>query len=257
MNTKIAQISASLIAPLDDFLADPKSILEAGGNAAVAVLDNNRPCFYVLSPQGWSEVQRQVVFDPTGARPGKVVADLSSPHTFDQFESLAHELLQVEMQRMERGDLSRAAVGILRNRLDAHVMPFFRDIRPSEVDVAVMEAFVERLTEAGFSTTTMSQYLVVVRKLLRLAVRHKLLREVPEMPKVRVVHRPRAMLTLADYVAVVRAAHRLVRQRTQAPQVKQQGRVRERFWVGASASDIASRHGLGDPLHGQQLHPPR
>ncbi len=231
MNTKIAQISASLIAPLDDFLADPKSILEAGGNAAVAVLDNNRPCFYVLSPQGWSEVQRQVVFDPTGARPGKVVADLSSPHTFDQFESLAHELLQVEMQRMERGDLSRAAVGILRNRLDAHVMPFFRDIRPSEVDVAVMEAFVERLTEAGFSTTTMSQYLVVVRKLLRLAVRHKLLREVPEMPKVRVVHRPRAMLTLADYVAVVRAAHRLVRQRTQAPQVKQQGRVRERFWV--------------------------
>ena len=77
----------------------------------------------------------------------------------------------------------------------------------------------------------MSQYLVVVRKLLRLAVRHKLLREVPEMPKVRVVHRPRAMLTLADYVAVVRAAHRLVRQRTQAPQVKQQGRVRERFWV--------------------------
>ena len=231
MNTKIAQISASLIAPLDDFLADPKSILEAGGNAAVAVLDNNRPCFYVLSPQGWSEVQRQVVFDPTGARPGKVVADLSSPHTFDQFESLAHELLQVEMQRMERGDLSRAAVGILRNRLDAHVMPFFRDIRPSEVDVAVMEAFVERLTEAGFSTTTMSQYLVVVRKLLRLAVRHKLLRKVPEMPKVRVVHRPRAMLTLADYVAVVRAAHRLVRQRTQAPQVKQQGRVRERFWV--------------------------
>lgn len=231
MNTKIAQISASLIAPLDDFLADPKSILEAGGNAAVAVLDNNRPCFYVLSPQGWSEVQKQVVFDPTGARPGKVVADLSSPHTFDQFESLAHELLQVEMQRMERGDLSRAAVGILRNRLDAHVMPFFRDIRPSEVDVAVMEAFVERLTEAGFSTTTMSQYLVVVRKLLRLAVRHKLLREVPEMPKVRVVHRPRAMLTLADYVAVVRAAHRLVRQRTQAPQVKQQGRVRERFWV--------------------------
>lgn len=231
MNTKIAQISASLIAPLDDFLADPKSILEAGGNAAVAVLDNNRPCFFVLSPQGWSEVQKQVVFDPTGARPGKVVADLSSPHTFDQFESLAHELLQVEMQRMERGDLSRAAVGILRNRLDAHVMPFFRDIRPSEVDVAVMEAFVERLTEAGFSTTTMSQYLVVVRKLLRLAVRHKLLREVPEMPKVRVVHRPRAMLTLADYVAVVRAAHRLVRQRTQAPQVKQQGRVRERFWV--------------------------
>ena len=95
----------------------------------------------------------------------------------------------------------------------------------------MLEAFVERLTTAGLSTTTMSQYLVVVRKLLRLAVRHKLLREVPEMPQVRVVHRPRSMLTLAEYAAVVQAAHRLVRQGQTAPQVKLQGRDRARFWV--------------------------
>lgn len=202
---------------------------------AVAVLHENQPFFYVLTPQAWATLNQTKGQHNSAADVQPVlvapVAPASVISSHDHFEHLAEQLLQAETQRMERGDLSRAAVGILRNRLHAHVMPFFRDIRPSGVDVAVLEAFVERLTKAGFSTTTMSQYLVVVRKLLRLAVRHKLLREVPEMPKVRVVHRPRAMLTLADYVAVVRAAHRLVRQRTQAPQVKQQGRVRERFWV--------------------------
>lgn len=202
---------------------------------AVAVLHENQPFFYVLTPQAWATLNQTKGQHNSAADVQPVlvapVAPASVISSHDHFEHLAEQLLQAETQRMERGDLSRAAVGILRNRLHAHVMPFFRDIRPSGVDVAVLEAFVERLTKAGFSTTTMSQYLVVVRKLLRLAVRHKLLREVPEMPKVRVVHRPRAMLTLADYVAVVRAAHHLVRQRTQAPQVKQQGRVRERFWV--------------------------
>ena len=132
---------------------------------------------------------------------------------------------------MERGDLSRAAVGILRNRLQAHVMPFFKDRPPSTIDASVLEGFIQRLTDAKLSTTTMSQYLVVVRKLLKLAVRQKLLNEVPEMPQVRVVHRPRGMLTLDEYGAVVRTAHRMTRQQNEAPQVKRQGRTRERFWV--------------------------
>jgi len=90
----------------------------------------------------------------------------------DRFEWLAEQVLKMETQRMERGDLSRAAVGILRNRLQAHVMPFFRDRLPSHTDAAVLEAFVQRLTAANLSTTTMSQYLVVVRKLLKQAIRH-------------------------------------------------------------------------------------
>lgn len=230
----LVNIAAPLATSLNHFMDDPHAVLHAGRHMAVAVLHDNQPCFYVLSPQAWAALNRDDEQDGPvdalrmsalpAARPAQVTQH-------DRFEDLAEQLLQTETQRMERGDLSRAAVGILRNRLHAHVMPFFRDIRPSRVDVSVLEAFVERLTKAGFSTTTMSQYLVVVRKLLRLAVRHKLLNEVPEMPKVRVVHRPRAMLTLAEYAGVVRTAHRLVRQRTQAPQIKQQDSLRERFWV--------------------------
>ena len=192
----------------------------------MAVLHDNQPCFYVLSPQGWADLHKQDIPDPLTAAP-------SEPTTtgYDRFDWLAEQVLKMEGQRMDRGDLSRAALGILRNRLQAHVMPFFRDIRPSRTDAAVLEAFVQRLTVANLSTTTMSQYLVVVRKLLRLAVRHKLLSEVPEMPQVRVIHRPRAMLSLSEYRWMVKAANRLVQQQLPAPQIKLQGRLRERFWV--------------------------
>jgi integrase len=231
----VVRIGAPYATPLSSFLSDPQAVVQSSGADAVAVLHDNYPLFYVLSPQGWAALQQQApgAVAPSSPVAGQVPVDVpaSAPSGLDRFERLAEQLYVMEMQRMERGDLSRAAVGILRNRLQAHVMPFFRDVPPSRVDTGVLEGFVERLTAAGLSTTTMSQYLVVVRKLLRLAVRHKLLREVPEMPQVRVVHRPRAMLTLAEYAAVVQAAQRLVRQQRTAPQVKLQGRSRERFWV--------------------------
>jgi len=235
----VIRISAPLATPLSHFLANPESVVAAGGAAAVAVLHNNQPCFYVLSPECWANIQHKAAaesFDVVPLMHSDTIRrePIHSQHSArDHYEWLSEKLLETETRRMERGDLSRAAVGILRNRLQAHVMPFFSNVLPSKTDAAALEAFVQRLTKAGLSTTTMSQYLVVVRKLLRLAVRDKLLTEVPEIPKVRVVHRPRAMLTLSEYRAVVSAANRLVRQQLPAPQIKLQGLSRERFWVQA------------------------
>lgn len=234
----VVSILAPLATSLSHFLGDPQSVLRVcGATTAVAVLDDNQPCFYVLSPQAWAALQLSgvtpeitTVMEVTkGSALPVEPAPTAAGH--DRFEWLAEQLLAAETQRVERGDLSRAAVGILRNRLHAHVLPFFSDVQPSHTDATVLEQFVERLTAVGLSTTTMSQYLVVVRKLLRLALRHKLLREMPEMPQVRVLHRPRAMLTLSEYRAVVQASHRLVSKCLAAPQIKQHRHKRERFWV--------------------------
>jgi integrase len=226
----VIRITAPLATPLAHFLANPDSVIQAGGACAVAVLHENQPYFYVLSPQGWSALQGEDWQQRAQAKPRNPAVEVqASGH--DRFDWLAEQVLKAETHRMERGDLSRAAVGILRNRLHAHVMPFFRDLLPSQTDTLVLEAFVQRLTRVGLSTTTMSQYLVVVRKLLRLAVRSRLLGEIPEMPQVRVIHRPRAMLSLSEYKAVVAAANRLVKQQLLAPQIKQKGQARERFWV--------------------------
>ena len=149
----------------------------------------------------------------------------------NNFDVLADQLIAQENQRVQRGELSAASVGILKNRLDAHVLPYFKYIPPSQVTPMMMDAFVKRLTDAQLSSTTVSQYLVVVRKLLKLAIRHGFLREVPELPTIKVANRPRSMLSLKEYAAVVRTAHRLARRGDKAPEVKASTGHRERFWV--------------------------
>ena len=149
----------------------------------------------------------------------------------NNFDVLADQLIAQENQRVQRGELSAASVGILKNRLDAHVLPYFKYIPPSQVTPMMMDAFVKRLTDAHLSSTTVSQYLVVVRKLLKLAIRQGFLREMPELPSIKVASRPRSMLSLQEYAAVVRTAHRLARHGDKAPEVKASTGHRERFWV--------------------------
>jgi len=99
------------------------------------------------------------------------------------------------------------------------------------VTYAVLEDFVSRLSKHQLSTTTISQYLVIVRKLLKLAVRKGLLKEVPEFPKIKIAVQPRSMLTLAEYGRISRTALRMSRTRVVAPEVKATEGQRGRFWV--------------------------
>jgi integrase len=96
------------------------------------------------------------------------------------------------------------------------------------VDLA---GFVSRLTQNQLSSTTISQYLVLVRKLLRLAVRKGVLKEIPEFPLVKVVTQPRSMLSLAEYSQLARTALKMSRSGVIAPPLKSTEGQRDRFWV--------------------------
>ncbi|MEK7346818.1 MAG: phage integrase SAM-like domain-containing protein [Pseudomonadota bacterium] len=246
---------------MDDFLAKPLDIVGVSGASAVAILDANQPVFYVVSPDFWKKIAhpervnsakatKSIEFDvdeeieqafsrrsAPPAKPARTEDALAGSvltrgaMRFNRFDALADQLLEQETQRVQRGELSAASVGILKNRLDAHVLPYFKYIPPSQVTPMMMDAFVKRLTDSQLSSTTVSQYLVVVRKLLKLAIRHGLLREVPELPSIKVANRPRSMLSLKEYAAVVRTAHRLTSKGSRAPEVKASTSHRERFWV--------------------------
>ena len=270
----IRPLFGSLCASLDDFLTQPLAIVADSGGAAVAILNANRPVFYVVSPEAWANTSH-LRGEPArnGARtdgdsyPGSSGSNSSgsshfssaspqpvAPHAMthnaprarspmtesvmtqgpmraNSFDVLAEQLLAHEQQRVQRGELSAASVGILKNRLDAHVLPHFKYTPPSQVNPMMMEAFVKRLTDSRLSSTTVSQYLVVLRKLLKLAIRHGFLREVPELPSIKVASQPRSMLSLHEYAAVVRTAHRLQRLGGKAPEVKASTLQRDRFWV--------------------------
>ncbi len=232
MNLK--PLLAPLCASLGDFVLRPMEFVGRSGASALAIMDENQPVFYVVGPEAYAGLLRSSP-PPERVLKSEVVDSVltQGPMRLNRFDALAEKLIGQEQQRVSRGELSKASVGILRNRLDAHVLPFFKYIPPSQVTVVQMEAFVGRLTDHLLSSTTVSQYLVVVRKLLKLAVRHGFLRELPEMPEVKVVSRPRSMLSLSEYRALVRTAHRLERQQTQAPALKSTGGHRDRFWVAS------------------------
>ena len=149
----------------------------------------------------------------------------------NKFTRLADELLDAEWERVSRKELSSASVGIQKNRLEAHVLPFFRYIPPTQVTHVDLEAFVSRLTQHQLTTTTISQYLVLVRKLLKLAVRKGLLKEVPEFPRVKVSTQPRSMLTVSEYAKLARTALKMSRNGVIAPPLKSTDGHRDRFWV--------------------------
>jgi integrase len=223
---------APLYASLSDFVLSPMDFVGRSGESTLAILDANQPVFYVVSPRAYADMANQRSVGRS--EPAHVISDsvlTQGSMRLNRFDALADKLIGLEQQRVSRGELSKASVGILRNRLDAHVMPFFKYIPPSQVTVVQMDAFVQRLTDCQLSSTTVSQYLVVVRKLLKLAVRHGFLRELPEMPEVKVANRPRSMLSLPEYRALVSTAHRLDRQNSLAPALKSSSGHRDRFWV--------------------------
>ena len=232
---KISLLLAPLCVSLQDFLDKPMEVIDSSGESPVAILDSNRPVFYVVSPLVWEQManaKSKALDDLMVARSDSTGHVLTQgAMRLNRFEALAQKLLEAEEQRVKRGELSAASLGILRNRLDAHVMPFFKYIPPSQVTSALMEGFVKRLTDFQMSSTTVSQYLVVIRKLLKLAIRHGFLSEIPELPAVKVANRPRSMLSLQEYAAAVRTAYRLSRLGVKAPALKASSGHRERFWV--------------------------
>lgn len=208
-------------------------VIDLSGESAVAILDANKPVFYVVSPKAWAQISSQKQAGQDGSHLTEMEGSVLTKGSMrlNRFDALAELLLEAEAQSVKRGELSGASLGILRNRLDAHVLPFFKFIPPSQVNSALAQAFVKRLTDFQMSSTTISQYLVVIRKLLKLAIRHGFLSEIPELPEVKVAIRPRSMLNLSEYAAVVKTAHRLSRHGLSAPQLKASAMQRERFWV--------------------------
>ena len=149
------------------------------------------------------------------------------------FAEVAKKLLVLEGDRARRGMLSPDSVQIMRNRLDAHLLPVFGHLAVDDVDVEHIESFLERMGEQESSSTTVSQYLVILRKVLKLALSRKWITELPEIPRVTITSQPRSTFSVAQYSRMLRMARRLSKEGAEAPCVKQGDGARGRFWVTA------------------------
>ena len=128
------------------------------------------------------------------------------PHT--TFAAIAAQMMANEQARVERGEFSSGSFKVLRNRLDAHILPRWGKLPPSAVDHSQLLAFTQYLSKS-LSTITVSQYLVAVRKIMTMAVAVGALNKLPEFPKVKVQTNSRGAFTPTEYWLIMRTARKL------------------------------------------------
>lgn len=139
------------------------------------------------------------------ARSKASAAEAASQVTFG---ALAAQVLANEQARADRGEYALGSYQVLRNRLDLHILPRWGSLPPSVVTFPVLLEFTHVLSKT-FSSTTVSQYLVAVRKVLSHAVSMGVLEKLPEFPKIKIVTTPRGAFTPSEYWTLIRCARRL------------------------------------------------
>jgi hypothetical protein len=124
------------------------------------------------------------------------------------FAAIAAQMMANEQARVERGEYSRGSFKVLRNRLDAHILPRWGKLSPTAIDHAQLLNFTQYLSKS-LSTITVSQYLIAVRKVLTMAVAVDVLDKLPEFPKVKVQTNSRGAFTPTEYWQIMRTARQL------------------------------------------------
>ena len=158
-------------------------------------------------------------------RPDDDDHDVQTPRLFGQ---LAEAMYLHETERHTRGEFSRGSLQVMRNRLDLHILPELGTRPIQAIGHMQLQALVARLGRAGFSSTTISQYLVIVRKVFKLARQLGQLRDMPEFPVVKVHSTPRGGFSVGEYARLLRAARRL---RGQIHPVAKTLGESARFWI--------------------------
>ncbi len=142
---------------------------------------------------------------------GVVLNDTSKAGATIQLHSfgvMAAKMFSSEQARVKRGEFSRDSLLVLRNRLDKYLLPRWGATPIEQIDYKELMKFVDFMSLHS-STTTISQYLVVVRKVLHQSVREGALEKLPEFPKVKVKSASRGAFTPTEYWRILRTARSL------------------------------------------------
>jgi len=135
--------------------------------------------------------------------------------TFEKLSSdvcvrdLAVQLLRAERARVDRREIAWGSWQVMENRLKAHILPLLGDVPADRIDAMAGQRLIDRLGTHGFSSTTIAQYMVLLRKILMHGVLTGVLHEVPRLPKVKVRSQPRGSFSVAEYRRLVVTARSL------------------------------------------------
>jgi integrase len=124
------------------------------------------------------------------------------------FGAIAAQVYANEQARMERGEFGAGSLRMFRNRLDAKVLPYFGAMDPSTITYQMLQEFAQEISKKH-SSTTVSHYLIIVRKVLVHAVRIGAIEQTPDIPKIKIRSSSRGAFTPTEYWQLLRTARAL------------------------------------------------
>jgi len=135
-----------------------------------------------------------------------LAAPMAMAKRLPTFGELVPHVLRIEESRVQRGELSAKGLSITRNKLDKYILPTFAETPIDEIDYLALEGFVELLGDADLQGVAISQYLIVVRKVLKYAQLTNLLTNLPQFPNVKAQRLSRGAFTVREYRKLRKAA---------------------------------------------------
>jgi hypothetical protein len=134
-------------------------------------------------------------------------------HQQIKFGDLVPAVMAFQLSRVKRGELSAASIPILQARMRKTIVPFFGQMFINQIGFTQLSDFVETLSGNEFSTTTIQQHLMAVRKVLTHAQGINLIQNIPRFPTIKIIDKPRGSFSLAEYRNLVRHARQQIGQR--------------------------------------------
>ncbi len=123
-----------------------------------------------FAKQYFSDIKQRIRSGSAGVR---------SPSAYD---TVLASLLASERAKLGRGELTQITYDNLVYRFDKKITPFFSGWDITEINYQQVSEFLNQISEDDLTSSTISAYVRLVRKLLQHAARQGLITAVPEMP---------------------------------------------------------------------------
>ena len=154
-----------------------------------------------FAKQFFSDIKHRIQHGPTAAR------------TASAFDTVLKTLLASERAKLNRGELTKISYDNQVYRYDKKIRPFFQSVDVTDIDYAMVNEFLNEISTDDLSSSTISAYIRLVRKVLQHAARQRLIASVPELPAVSIKDNPRGWFTIREYRLLYRTAQQLTHRR--------------------------------------------
>ena len=153
------------------------------------------------------------------------------------FEVCTKEMLKAEKAKLDRNEITKITYDNTKYRFDKNILPYFRHMNVTEIDYYALDQFLTDISKKGISSSTISAYMRLVRKVLSYAARRRLIAAIPEFPRVHVEDKARGWFTPAEFSRIWESAKKFESLKIEVRKYKNKKGETQTQYVAKTAND--------------------